>query len=122
MTTKNRLGETEDGVASADINPNLCVKWHTVAGQIIVCGVGDIPCGVTTDKIPSGKTGTFNRWGRGNTYYVSGTGVTAGDYLKCGAAGVLVPEAIVTTVTVATVGQAKTASNSANNIEATSTR
>lgn len=122
MSTKNRLGETEDGIASAAIAANLCVKWHTVAGQIIVCGAGDIPCGVTFNAIPAGKTGTFNRWGRGNSYYVSCTGVSAGDYVKCGAAGVLVQEASAGTVTVATVGQAKSASDSANCIEVTSTR
>jgi len=122
MTTKNRIGETEDGIANVAIAANLCVKWHTTAGQIVVCGAGDIPCGVTTDPIPAGKTGTFARWGRGNSYYVSCTGVSAGDYLKCGAAGVLVQEASATVVTAATVGQAKTASDSANNVEVTSTR
>lgn len=122
MTTKNRLGETEDAVASADIGPNLCVKWHTVAGQITLCGVGDIPIGVSTDKIPSGKTGTFYRWGRGNSYYVVAASVAAGDYLKCAASGALVTEASATTPTLFTVGQAKTATDTAGNIEASSTR
>lgn len=118
MTMKARFGETEDGIANVDIGANLCVKWHTVAGQIVVCGVGDMPCGVTTDPIPAGKTGTFQRAKRGNTNYISGSGIAAGDYVKCGAAGVLVPEASVGTLTAATVGQAKTASDGANMVEA----
>lgn len=122
MATKTRLGDTEDGIGNVLIGANLCVKWHTTAGQLVVCGVGDIPCGVTIEPIPAGRTGTINRWGRGNTYLISGAGIAAGDYIKCGAAGVVVPEATVTTVTVATVGQAKGASDGTNIVEASSTR
>lgn len=122
MATKTRLGDTEDGIANVNIGANLCVKWHTTFGQVVVCGVGDIPCGVTIEPIPAGRTGTFNRWGRGNTYLVSGTGISAGDYVKCGAAGVLVQEGTATTPTVFTVGQAKHGSDSVNNVEVATTR
>lgn len=116
MTTFVQQGPLGSGVASAAIPANTCVKWHTVAGQLAACGSGDIPIGVTQDAIASGAVGAFYRWGQGHEAYVAATGVSAGDYVKCGAAGVLVQEASPTTVTAATVGQAKTASDSANNI------
>jgi hypothetical protein len=122
MAQKMSLGDTDQGLATAALAANVCVKWHTVAGSIVVCGVGDIPIGVTQEAIPIAKTGTFWRWGRGNRFYVVATGVAAGDLTKCGAAGILVPEATVTTVTAVTVGQARTATDSAGNAEVSGTR
>lgn len=122
MTTFLLQGPIGQGVANVAIAANLAVKWHTTAGQIVVCGSGDIPIGVTMDAIAAGVVGSFYRWGPGFEMYISATGVSAGDYLKCGAAGVLVQEATPSVVTAATVGQAKTASDSANCILATATR
>lgn len=122
MTTFLKQQSTGQGVANVAIAANLAVKWHTTAGQIVVCGIGDIPIGVTMDAIAAGATGQFYRWGSGHEFYIACTGVSAGDYTKCGAAGVLVQEASAGTVTAATVGQAKTASDSANNIIVTATR
>jgi hypothetical protein len=122
MAQKMSLGDTDQGLATAGLAANVAVKWHTVAGSIVVCGVGDIPIGITQEAIPIGKTGTFWRWGRGNRFYCVATGVAAGDLVKQGAAGIFVPEATVTTVTAVTIGQARTATDSAGNAEITGTR
>lgn len=121
MTTFLQQGPTGQGVASAAIAANVPVKWHTVAGQIAACGAGDIPIGVTMDAYASGALASFYRWGPGHEFYVAGAGISAGDYVKCTTAA-LAQEASATTVTAATVGQAKTASDSANCILVTATR
>lgn len=122
MSQKMSLGDTDQGLATAALAANVCVKWDTTAGNIVVAGANDIPIGVTQEAIPAGKTGTFWRWGRGNRFYTLATGVAAGDLVKCGAAGAIVPEGTVTTVTAATIGQARTATDSAGNAEITGTR
>ena len=122
MTTFLQQGPLGQGVASANLPANTAVKWHTVAGQLAAAGVGDIPIGVLMDAVVSGNLGSFYRWGPGAEFYISATGVSAGDYLKCGAAGVLVQEGTPSVVTAATVGQAKTASDASNCVLMTATR
>lgn len=122
MTTFLQQGPLGQGKATIAIAANLAVKWDTTAGNIVVAGAGDIPIGYTQDAIPAGATGAFYRAGEGKEIYVSGSGISAGDYVKCGASGALVQETTPTTVTAITCGQAKTASDSANNILVSSTR
>jgi hypothetical protein len=119
MASKMTLGETESAIANVAIAANVAVKWHTVAGQAVVCGVGDKPIGYTQEAVAAGATFTFWRAVRGNRYYVSGSGVAAGDLVKCAASGALTTEGTATTVTTATVGQARTASDSSNLFECT---
>ena len=123
MTTQLNLGETDEGIATIAIAANLAVKWDTTAGQIVVCGIGDIPIGYTQDAIAAVAVGTFYRAGRGNRVNVTTTSTpSAGDYLKCGAAGVLVPEATASTPTLFTVAQASAAADTNGNLLATTTR
>jgi len=123
MTTKLLLGETDEGYAASAIAANLAVKWDTTAGYIVVCGAGDIPIGYTQDAIAAGTTGTFWRAGRGNRILVTTTGSpAAGNYLKCGASGILVAESTATTPTEFTVAQASEAADANGNLMATTTR
>lgn len=120
MTTFNQLGPIGSGKATSAIGANKAVKWDTTPGNIVVAGVGDKPIGYTQDPIAAGVVGDFVRASAGFEVLVDGAGISAGDYLKCGAAGALVQEATPTTLTAATVGQAKTASDSNNQITVTS--
>ncbi len=122
MTALYELGPTGQGIATAALAANVCVKWDTTPGNIVVCGVGDIPIGVTQDAYAAGAMATFIRWGPGFEAYVVCPGVTAGDYVKCGASGALAQEATASTVTVATVGQAKTTTDAAGLISVSGNR
>ena len=122
MTTFLQQGPIGQGIANIAVAANVAVKWHTTAGQVVVAGVGDIPIGVTMDAYAAGAEVSFYRWGQGHEFYISCAGVSAGDYVKCGAAGALVQEGTATVVTAATVGQAKTASDSANCILVSASR
>jgi hypothetical protein len=123
MSQKQTLGETDSAIANVALAIGVAVKWHTVAGQIVACGVGDIPIGYTMEAIAALATGAFMRAGRGNRLYpITAAGVSIGDYLKCGAAGVLVQEATPTTPTAFTVAQASSATDSAGYVTATTTR
>lgn len=122
MTTFNVQGPIGSGKATIAIAANQLVKWDTTAGNIVVCGVGDIPIGVTQDPIAAGAIGAFYRWGPGHEFLVNGSGIAAGDYVKAGAAGVAVQEGTPTVVTAATIGQAKTASDANNQVQLTATR
>jgi hypothetical protein len=123
MTTFLQQGPIGQGKATIALAANVAVKWDASnPGNVVVCGAGDIPIGYTMDAYAAGVTASFYRAGSGHEMYVSGSGISAGDYVKCGAAGALVQEGTPTTPTALTVGQAKTASDSANNILLSSTR
>ena len=111
MTTFNVQGPLGSGKATILIAANTLVKWDTTAGNIVVCGVGDLPLGVVQDAIAAGSVGAFYRWSGRYEFLVNGTGISAGDYVKPGAAGVVVQEASATVVTSATCGQARSASD-----------
>lgn len=114
MSTKLKLGESGEGTATtAAIGAGLGVKYDASnPGALVVTGVGDRIIGVTQEAIPQNTTGTF--WKPRCRAYVSGSGVAAGDLVKCAAAGAFTTESTATTPTVYTVGQAMTASDSSN--------
>jgi hypothetical protein len=114
MTTLLQIGPIGTGKATIAIAANVGVKWDTTAGNIVVTTTGDQPIGYTQDAIAAGAEGNFYRSMKGIEVLVNGAGIAAGDLVKCTTAGAMVPEAGVTTVTTATVGQAKTASDSNN--------
>lgn len=119
MTTLLQLGPIGQGVATIAIAANVGVKWDTTAGNIVVTTTGDKPIGYTQDAIAAGAVGNFYRAAPGTEILATGSGVAAGDLVKATTAGALVTEASAAVLTAATVGQAKTASDSNNQFTVT---
>jgi hypothetical protein len=103
-------GFSQDGpltyLAGAPIATNLLVTLTGTAGTVVLCGAAGFPVGIADGAVASGAYGSFKVM-RGRVQ-VFGT-AAAGDFVKAGAAGVVVAEAGVTTRTGNTIGQAETA-------------
>lgn len=120
MSTLLRLGPFGQAKATAALAANVAVMWDASnPGQIVVCTTGSIPIGYTQDAYAAGAMATFVRAMKGIELLATGSGVAAGDLVKCTTVGALAPEAGVTTATAATIGQAITASDANNNFVVT---
>lgn len=115
MSTKVQLGETGQAVVGASaLAANVAVALDA-SGLLVVCAAGQRCIGTVQDAYAAGVEATYYKC-RGNQHYVSTTGVAAGDYVKVGStAGQLAPDASTgsTTASIATVGQALTATDTA---------
>lgn len=93
-------------VAGAALAAGTYVKLSTVSGQVLNTAVGDLPIGFVADDVLSGAPCTV--YPSHGEFFVKAAGVFAvGDYLKLGAAGQLVVEAVSTVPTINTVAQAR---------------
>ena len=86
------------------IGANLLVKLDT-NGCVVLAGAGDAPLGFVYDGIADDALGAVEEL-RGKMQLVAGGAITAGDYVKAGANGKVVAEAVPATPTEFTIGQA----------------
>lgn len=85
------------------------------AGKIVKCGASGFPIGVVRESFASGVDASV--WPlRGEVALQISAAIAKGDFVKPAAAGQIAPEATVTTLTAASVGQAMTAGTTAADV------
>ena len=102
--------------ASNAIGANLLVTLTATAGVVDLCGASGYPVGIADapagGNIPAATEGTFFPLKR-RVLVIASAAINPGDFCKAAAAGQVAPEATVTTLTAATIGQAETAASGA---------
>jgi hypothetical protein len=95
--------------AAASLGANLLVTIDT-AGKAALCGASGIPLGSVQDAWASGALATI--WPTcGRHKLTASAAIAIGDFVKAAASGKVAPEAIVTTATAFTIGQADSAAS-----------
>lgn len=110
MPMKINQGLTGSGIAAAAIGANLLVTRSTVAGKVDLCGASGLAVGSTQEATASGDLCTYFR-PIGTAWVTCSAAIAIGDMVKPAASGKVAPEATVTTITAATIGQALTATS-----------